>query len=157
MATINGNYVTVESEEPSHDIDVTEQPIEDGIDLLDHVRPKAKTMNISGFIVGEDAAQIRQNILNLLQSGSIIEYIGRNQFVGILTGFRSTHNHQISNGLSFSATLKEVLVAKTSTIEQLPLPIRAAEQPVLVLGRKQTAAKGTSSSSSSAGKESVWD
>ncbi|TDF92163.1 phage baseplate protein [Paenibacillus piri] len=141
MATINDNYITVESEEPSHEIDVTEQPIEDGIDIMDHVRAKAKTMSISGFIVGDDAAQIRQNILNLHQAGSIIEYIGRNYFVGIITSFQSTHNHQVANGLSFSATLKEVRVAKSSYLETLPPFVRAQAAPVIHVGRKQPAQK----------------
>jgi hypothetical protein len=144
MAKINGIYITVESEEPSYDIDITEQPVEDGLDLMDHVRPKAKTMNISGVIVGDNAAQIRQNILNLLQAGSIVEYMGRNSFFGVLTGFRSTHNHQIANGFSFSATLKEVRIAKTSTVQTLSPPVRAEAAPVLVLGRKQATEKGGS-------------
>ncbi|MCR8636186.1 phage baseplate protein [Paenibacillus radicis (ex Xue et al. 2023)] len=141
MATINENYVMVESEEPSHEIDVTEQPIEDGIDIMDHVRAKAKTMRISGFIVGDDAAQIRQNILNLHQAGSIIEFIGRNYFVGIITSFQSTHNHQVANGLSFNATLKEVRVAKSSYLETLPPFIHTQAAPVITVGRKQPVKK----------------
>jgi hypothetical protein len=141
MATINSNYVLVESEEPSHEIEVTEQPIEDGIDILDHIRVKAKTMSISGYIVGEDAAQIRQNILNLHQAGSIITYTGRNLFVGIITSFQSTHNQQVANGLSFSATLKEVRVAKSSYLETLPPFTRAQAAPVIKMGRKQPAKK----------------
>jgi hypothetical protein len=141
MATINANYITVESEEPSHEIEVTEQPIEDGIDIMDHVRAKAKTMRISGFIVGDDAAQIRQNILNLHQAGSIVEYIGRNYFVGIITSFQSTHNHQVANGLSFNAILKEVRVAKSSYLETLPPFVRAQAAPVIKIGRKQTVQK----------------
>ncbi|MFD0679944.1 MULTISPECIES: phage baseplate protein [unclassified Paenibacillus] len=144
MATINSNKIMVESEEPSHEIDVTEQPIEDGIDIMDHVRAKAKTMRISGFIVGDDSnevAQIRQNILNLHQAGSIVEYTGRNYFVGIITSFQSTHNHQVANGLSFNATLKEVRVAKSSYLKTLPPFIQAQAAPVITVGRKEPVKK----------------
>ena len=42
MATINGMYVFIESEELSHEVEVAEHTVEDGIELSDHVKRKAK-------------------------------------------------------------------------------------------------------------------
>ncbi|SFL09723.1 hypothetical protein SAMN03159341_103191 [Paenibacillus sp. 1_12] len=138
MATINDYKVMVETEDPSYDIEVTEQPIEDGLDLVDHVRTKARTMNISGFIVGEDAAQTREGLLNLMQYGSIVNYQGRNSFVGILTSFRSSHTHQIENGMSFTASLKEVRTATASVIREVSLEDGAEINPVSNMGRQDS-------------------
>lgn len=140
MATINGIHILVETEDPSYEIEVTEQPVESGLDLMDHVRSKAKTMNISGIIVSEnpkEAGQIRQNILNLMEAGTLIVYEGRNRFYGILTSFRSTHTHQIADGMSFSASLKEVRIARTAEIGSQSFPVSTETAPVTVSGVQQ--------------------
>ncbi|WP_079908277.1 phage baseplate protein [Paenibacillus sp. 32352] len=141
MATIDGRYVFVEQEDPSYEVDVTEQPVEDNVSLTDHVQRKARTMNISGMIVGDDAAEIKEYLIRVQDSGSIVEYDGRNYFVGLLTGFTTSHNYKVGNGFTFSASLKEVVIAESSYIEKLPTPIRASAAPVISSGRKQTKTK----------------
>lgn len=138
MATIDGHYVLVEKEDPSYEVDVTTQPVEKNIDLTDHVQRRARIMDISGFIVGEDAAQTREYLIAAQDAGNIVIYDGRNYFVGLLTGFASSHDSSIGNGFSFTASLQEVLVAESSYVETLPTPIRAAAAPVISSGRKQT-------------------
>ncbi|QOS97547.1 hypothetical protein JNUCC42_13195 [Brevibacterium sp. JNUCC-42] len=156
MATINGMYITVESEEPSYEVDVTEQPVETGINLIDHIRRRATTMSISGVIAGEDAAQIREVIKTLSHTGTIMEYIGRNYFTGIITNFQTKHHHRIANGYEFSATLKEIRIAKSSYIETLPLPIKAQAAPIISAGRKQKKKKG-SEKKKKKGDKSIWE
>jgi hypothetical protein len=143
MALINGMYLLVESEEPSYDVDVTEQPIEKGVSIIDHVQRRARTMAISGFIVGDDASEIRNYLLACQDSGSIVQFDGRNFFVGLLTGLQTKHDYSVGDGFSFTATLREVLVAESSFVETLPEPVRAQAAPVISSGRKQT--KSTSS------------
>ncbi|NQX67984.1 hypothetical protein HQN90_17825 [Paenibacillus alba] len=147
-------YITVESEDPSSEVEATDQPVEEGIDVTDHIRPKPRTMNISGVIVGETAAQTRETILKLQTTGSMIEFVGRNYFQGVITQFQSTHDYKVANGLSFTATLKEIRVARSSYVETLPAPIRAQVAPVISSGRKQITEKKKTGTK---GGKSIWE
>lgn len=141
MATIDGRYIFVEQEDPNYEVDVTEQPVENNVNLTDHVQRRARTMRISGMIVGDDAAEIKDYLIGVQDTGSIVEYDGRNYFVGLLTGFTTSHNYKVGNGFTFSASLQEVVVGDSSYIEMLPTPIRAETAPVISSGRKQTKTK----------------
>lgn len=141
MATINGMYVLAESEDPTYEVDATDQPVEDGIAISDHVQRKPRAMSITGYIVGSDAAQIRQNLISLSDKGEIVQFMGRNLFSGVIVSFSSKHDYKVANGFSFSLSLKEIRIAKSSYVETLPLPIKAAAAPVISSGRKQTKSK----------------
>lgn len=141
MATINGRYILVESEDPSYAVDITDQPVEDDISLSDHVQRKPVSMNLSGYIVGEDAAQVRQYLIDTMNTGILVEFLGRNQFIGLIESLSTKHDYKTANGFSFSMSLKEVRVAKASYVETLPAPIRAQAAPVISAGRKQTKSK----------------
>jgi hypothetical protein len=150
MATIDGNYILVESEDPSYNIDVTDQPVEDNIDLTDHVKRKARTMQITGFILGDDAGEKREAILYAMENASIVEYDGRNYFVGLISGFSTKHDNQTANGFSFSMSLKEIRIAEASYIETLPEVIRTQAAPIISSGRKETKESSSSAKSSTA-------
>ncbi|WP_289142923.1 phage baseplate protein [uncultured Brevibacillus sp.] len=141
MATINGMYVLAESEDPTYDVDVTDQPVEDGIAISDHVQRKPRMMSITGYIVGDDAAQIRQNLISLSDNGQSVQFMGRNLFTGVIVSFSSKHDYKIGNGFSFSLSLKEIRITKSSYVETLPVPIKAAAAPVISSGLKQTKSK----------------
>ncbi|MDC0761698.1 hypothetical protein POF51_13410 [Brevibacillus sp. AG] len=147
MATINGMYVLVESEDPKFEVEVTDQPVENGINVSDHVQRKPYTMDISGFIVGEDAAQIREKIKTISESGELVEFQGRNLFSGLIVSFSTNHTNRVANGFAFSLSMKEIRTAKSSYVETLPMPIKAQVAPVISAGRKQTKKKqGTATS-----------
>ncbi|WP_312118178.1 phage baseplate protein [Brevibacillus reuszeri] len=142
MATINGIYITVEDEQPDYQVDVTEQPVEENVNLVDHVQRKPQTLSLSGVIVGEDAAQTQEKIKQLMYAGTLVEYLGRVAFTGLITGFTTPRNYRIANGCNFSMTLKQISIAKASYTESLPAPIRAQAAPVISSGRKQSKSKG---------------
>ncbi|NQX68490.1 hypothetical protein HQN90_20400 [Paenibacillus alba] len=141
MALIKGYYVTVESEDPQFEVEITEEPVEKGVNLTDHVQRKAVSMSISGFILGENADEIRQSLLNSMDSGEIVNYDGRNYFTGLIQNFSPKHDRSTANGFSFSMTLKEVRTAESSYVETLPTPIRAQAAPIISSGTKQTKSK----------------
>ncbi|MBY0085776.1 MULTISPECIES: phage baseplate protein [Brevibacillus] len=142
MAMINGMYVLAESEDPKYEVDVTDQPVEDGIDTSDHVQRKPRAMDVSGYIVGDDAAQIREKLIALADKGEIVQFMGRNLFTGVIQSLSTKHDYKVANGFSFSLSLKEIRIAKSSYVETLPTPIKAAAAPVISSGRKQTKKKG---------------
>ncbi|MED1801778.1 phage baseplate protein [Brevibacillus porteri] len=141
MATINGMYVLAESEDPVYEVDITDQPVEDGIDTSDHVQRKPRAMGVSGFIVGDDAAEIRERLIALADKGETVVFIGRNLFTGVIQSLNTKHDYKVANGFAFSLSLKEIRVVKSSYVETLPTPIKAAVAPVISSGRKQTKQK----------------
>lgn len=143
MALLNGMYITVETEDPGYDIDVTDEPVEDNIDLTDHVQVKPRTIALKGRIVGDDADEKRQAILYAMENAGIVTYEGRNYFVGLITGFSTTHDYTVANGFPFTLSLKEIRIAEASYIETLPDVIRTQAAPVISSGRKETKSSGS--------------
>lgn len=144
MALIDGKYITVESESPSFPVTVTEQPVEKGITLIDHVQPQARMLSLSGVIVGPEAAKIRAYIIGAKDKGQIINYIGRNQFKGLITDFSTGHEYTIADGFTFSMELREIRIATSSYVDTLPAPIKTQAAKIVNSGTKQTKEKSSS-------------
>lgn len=142
MALINGMYITVQSESPSFPVTVTEQPVEKGINLIDHVQAQARTLSISGIIAGTKAAKTRADIISVKDKGQIVGYVGRNGFVGVITDFSTATDYTTADGMTFSMELREVRVAAASYVDTLPPPIKAQAAPIVNSGTKQTKGKG---------------
>lgn len=138
MALLDGIYMTVEAEDPAFPVVVTEQPVEDGVDLTDHVQRQVRTLPLSGVIVGPDAAQKREYLISASNTGRIVRYVGRNAFTGIITDLSTNHDHTVADGFRFSFTLREIRIAKATPISQLPAPIRSQAAPIVNSGIKQT-------------------
>lgn len=155
MATINGMYVLAESEDPQYEVDATDQPVEEGINITDHVQRKPNRLDISGVIVGDDAAQIRDKLKFLMEKGEVVTFQGRNLFTGLIISLSTNHSYKVANGFSFSLSLKEIRIAKSSYVETLPTPIKAAAAPVISSGRKQKKQKNSGGSKSGKEKEKV--
>ncbi|MGG6311561.1 phage baseplate protein [Paenibacillus macerans] len=149
MALLNGMYIMVESEEPDFPIEVTDQPVEKGIDLTDHVQRKARTISLSGYIVGDNAVQVRDSINQLKDAGEIVTYSGRNLFSGLIVGFSGKHDSSVANGFSFTMDLREVRIAQASFVQTLPAPVKAQVAKIVNSGTKQTKDKNNSSKKTS--------
>ena len=141
MALINDTYIFVISEDVSREIEASSHPVEEGIDLTDHVRWSPLVLSLSGEIVGpeyeDDIAQLEQ----LQKDGELVEYTGVNVLShALLTKFSTSHTGTIRGGCQFSAELKEIRIAAspfpagngnsaTQQIEEAPVP--AAQAPPL--------------------------
>lgn len=118
MATINGLYVFVESEDLSYGVDVAEHTVESGIEISDHVKRKAITLSISGEIVGKNAASITSKLKQMHQNGVVCRYSGRTNLSNcLIADFSTSYTHNIWGGCEFSMTLREVRTAKTSYVK----------------------------------------
>ncbi|ETT45217.1 hypothetical protein C162_21813 [Paenibacillus sp. FSL R7-269] len=138
MALINGMYITVQSESPSFPVTVTEQPVEKGINLIDHIQAQARTLSISGIIAGTKAAKTRADIISVKDKGQIVSYVGRNGFVGVITDFSTSTDYTTADGMTFSMELREVRIAAASYVDTLPPPIKSQAAPIVNSGTKQT-------------------
>ena len=114
MALINDMYIHVVDEKVTGSIDVSSHPVETGIDITDHVKPKPYAMSISGFIVGKDAWSTLSTVRNLCKQGKIVKYSGRNIMANyIITSIDTGHPHEVWGGCSFDMSLQEVRIAKS--------------------------------------------
>jgi len=115
IATLNGLYIFVESEDLSFGIDVAEHTVETGIDITDHVKRKATTMSLSGEVVGKNAASTLAKLKQMQRTGVRCKYVGRNSFPNCLIAeFSTGHPNTVWGGATFSMTLREVRTASTS-------------------------------------------
>ncbi|WP_128102784.1 phage baseplate protein [Paenibacillus sp. DCT19] len=141
MAKIDGNYILVEQESPNFDVDITTQPVEKDIDMMDHVQRKARTMGITGVVAGSGASKVLAYLKKASDSGQIVKYVGRMAFTGIISGLATGHTNQIANGFTISFTMTEVRVATSSFAEKLPTPVKAQAIKIVNSGVKQTKTK----------------
>ena len=135
MARINDIYVFVQSEELAHDVESTSHPVEEGIEITDHVRRKAPELSLSGKIVdyeGEKANEIIAKLKQLQKEGSLIYYIGRNTMTnGQIQNFSTSHPYTNAGGADFTMTIKEVRIAKSAYVEPSP---QVSTEPNLSVG-----------------------
>lgn len=113
MATINGLYVFVASEDVTYGVEVTEHVVEKGVNISDHARRNAFSLSISGEIVGENAASVLSQLKKIHQNGQLCNYSGRNVFSNymLITDFSTGHPNTVWGGCEFSMTLKEIRTA----------------------------------------------
>ncbi|OMF28302.1 phage baseplate protein [Paenibacillus sp. FSL H8-0259] len=143
MALIDGKYITVEEESPDFPVVATEQPVEKGISLVDHVQAQARTISLSGVISGPDAAKTRAYLITAKDKGQIVKYVGRNAFTGIITGFSTPTSYKTADGMTFTMELREIRIATSSYVDTLPPPIKAQAAPIVNSGTKQTKDKSS--------------
>lgn len=133
---------TVYSENPSGAVDVTEHPVEDGVNIADHVKKNAKTMSISGVITGPDASARKSKLEKYMNEGKLLRYSYRNQMSNVIIGsFDTTHDADVKGGLKFSMTLMELRIAKPTIIRNLPQKAKPKQNKGLQQPKGSTPAK----------------
>ncbi|TPG89951.1 LysM peptidoglycan-binding domain-containing protein [Brevibacillus laterosporus] len=138
MATINGMEIHVINEKPTYSVKVSEHPVENGAAITDHVEPALKKFAITGLMVGPEAAQTRQNLVNLMNAGEPVTYTGRNIFTkGIIESIETDHHAQIANGMAFTMQIRELRRVEQKFSANLPKQAITNVKLVSTTGRKQ--------------------
>lgn len=139
MALINDIYLFVESEDVTRETTASTHPVEEGIELTDHVRRSPLALGLSGEIVGSTYEDDIAEIESLQKSGELVEYVGINLVSDVvISKFSTTHAGGIRGGCRFTMELKEIRIASspysegsgnsgTQQVEEAPVP--AAETP----------------------------
>lgn len=140
MALINTYYVFVKDEDVKYGVSVSTHPVENGLDLTDHVKREPITISIKGEIVGKDAAKTLEKIVALHHSGKYVKYVGRNTLSkAIITSLDTSHPNTIKGGCSFTMEIKEIRVASR------PLVVKTvAAKKTTASGKQQITKKSTS-------------
>ena len=137
MASINGIPIYVISEERQYENETTDHPVEDGQDITDHVINLPIVFRIEGEYTGPDAGQIDAQ-LRELRKGRFVKYVGRAlMYNAVIESYSSNVDSSIANGFRFSMTLKNVRIAKTSTVSLLSPAMKAQVKEVGNAGRVQ--------------------
>lgn len=115
MATINGMYVFVESEDYAYNVEIPEHAVETGVDVSDHVQRKATGLSITGEIVGKNSEIIKNKLKQMEHTGVLCTFVGRNTLTNcLISNFTPIYAVDVWGGCRFSMTLKEVRTASTS-------------------------------------------
>lgn len=127
MALLEDWYLFVKEESVSSDIEVSEHPVEKGLDITDNVKKNPLTISLSGEIVGKNAAKKVKKIRTCHRKGKFVTYIGKTILKNaIITKFDVSYTNTIWGGCNFDMELKQ---------------IRLAESPYKKKTKKKTASK----------------
>lgn len=139
MALINDIYIFVESEEVSYGVEATSHPVEEGIDITDNIKKKARTISLSGTIVekvNDDEKPKKSRLLDLHQSGALVSYVGRTVLNNcIIEDISLTNTYDVWGASKCSITLKEIRTAKSAQ--------KSSDDGVTRSGTQQTKKNGT--------------
>lgn len=114
MALINDIFVFVETESVKRDAQASTHPVEEGIDLTDHVRRSPITLSLTGELVGNGYEEDVEALDSLHKSGGLVEYTGVNMLDGaVITSFSTDHTGGIRGGCAFTMELKEIRIASS--------------------------------------------
>lgn len=134
MATLGGVEMHVTSESPSFSVDVLTHPVEKGENVADHVKKNSATFSIEGIMIGDNAEQDKQKLIEAMEKGKGLFYEGATKMTNVLIqSFQLDYSKQIKNGFAFSMGLTEyrTVSAKSTTPN--------AAKKVSNLGTKQVA------------------
>lgn len=132
MARLGGIFITVTSEQPRLQNEVTLRAVESGAAITDHVKPLPTVMDIQGVASGPTSALTIRALRAISRSGEPVTYVGRNSLPNvILEDFISDHTSRVANGFEFTATLRQINIAQVRTYELVaPAPSGAPAEAV---------------------------
>lgn len=129
---------TVYEETPGRSVKTTDHPIEGGENVTDHTERKPETMDISGIVVGPDAASKLQKLKEYMDESELLKYVYRNVKTDvIIKDFETTHDAEVSGGFKFEMTLKEMRVAQPSIIKLLDINTKSQVAEMANKGQQQ--------------------
>lgn len=119
--------------------DLPSQPVEDGMDLTDHVTVGAMSLSLSGILTRPTPERV-QVLIDRLESwkaaGTRLQYEGSKIVQNVaIKDFKYSKDAKTRNGYNFSMTLVQIRVGKPSYVKTTA---PAATKPVTSAGQKQT-------------------
>ena len=139
MARYGDIELFVTEENPSFGNYSTDQPIEDGEEVTDHVRNEPDRLQVRGKYTGEGAGDVFNKLQKKRRDKEPHLYVGRNYIDKmVIEGIDSEHDKNITNGFRFTMRLKQVKVSKPSPVKQLPVEEKTQAKNVESAGRQDT-------------------
>lgn len=146
-SNLGGYLIHVVSESMQADVNVLEQPAEEGLPLTDHVEKKPFSLSLSGTLVRPTQERVDQLIAALEKfrdTGKLLTYEGRRIYSNVvIETFSFDADKTIANGYRFSMKLKQIRIAKAAYVALPPKP-KTQAKPTTNAGKKQTQNKKSS-------------
>lgn len=119
MAYLNNQYIFVETDNITDDVESTSHPVEQGIDVTDTIIKKPVSISLNGKIVDHGnvkATTILAKIKKMKNSGSVIKYRNANVTADNMQiqSFHYQQSADVYGGFVYDMELKEVRFAKNS-------------------------------------------
>lgn len=107
----------VVEESPSFPAEVTNKAIEKGEDISDHMKTKPFTVKLSGSMVDDAPAKLKQ-IRDYQKNSTLLTYVGRGIYSNVvITGLDTKHSIKNAKGFDYDITLQHVKVVAPQTFK----------------------------------------
>lgn len=125
------------SEDLAESSSTTDHALEDGEQITDHVNNDPIVLNIEGFI-RDSTDQRLLKLRNYREKGKLLSYNYRNRLETVLiTSFNSKKDVKVSDGYTFTMTLKQVRLARAPNIVRVSAPVKKQLKTIESVGKKQ--------------------
>lgn len=138
MATIGDVEFNVLTEDRLFDSEVTSHPVEGG-DISDHIDLKPRSYSITGVVTGSDSPKKHSQLSQLRNSRELTRYVGRAVLKNcVIKSYTTSVDSVDIEGFTFTMEIREIKIAKPSTIGLLPMTLKVNVADVGNAGRVQT-------------------
>lgn len=135
----------VYADAPSRSVKITSRAVESGESVTDHVQKEQTSFSISGIITGKDSVTRMKKLEKYMYSGQVLNYTNRITASSVvIESFGSNHGVETKGGFTFDITLKQIKIAKATTVKTLVLP-KSVRVKVKTKTKKGTQQKQTAS------------
>lgn len=125
----------VVEENPTFPADVTNKPVEKGEDISDHMKTKPFTVKLSGSMVDDAPAKLKQ-LRDYQKDSKLLTYVGRGIYSNVvITGLDTKHSIKNAKGFDYDITLQHVKVVVPQTFKV------SVKNPKTKMQDKKTASK----------------
>lgn len=129
-------FTVVEIENVIDSATITDNPVESGQDVSDHVKQNPSYINIRGQMIGEDAYPNLQKLIKYKEDGELLTYTGRNVYRNMaIEDIDRIHGVKNKTGYSFDIKLKQVRIV---TVKEVLIKVA---NPVTKKADKKTSTK----------------
>lgn len=113
----NVRFTVLSSENITQSADVTDNPVENGQDVSDHVKQQPTQLSLSGLIVGENDRNRYERLIGFKEKGQRINYFGRETHKSmVITNLNRNYGKSNKTGFAFNIDLKQVRVGTAKNI-----------------------------------------
>ncbi|EMV4694233.1 LysM peptidoglycan-binding domain-containing protein [Listeria monocytogenes] len=118
VATIGSVKLVNTNESESSPFTITDNPVETGSPVSDHVQRETKTLEISGFLLGATAEKDYATLKSYAEKGTIVSFRGRVYFKNVLISNLSKSYNTIKNGFEITVSLRDLRRASTPWVRK---------------------------------------
>ncbi|NLU42211.1 MAG: hypothetical protein GXX08_08405 [Firmicutes bacterium] len=108
----------VREESPDYAADVSENAVEDGHEIADHVKQRPLSLSLTVTLTGRDWEQRRRRLAEIMKAKELVRYVGREIHENlVIERISPSYSKDIANGCVLGITLRQVEIARVEIRE----------------------------------------